>query len=121
MLKGKGLFVAVASNQSGVGRGYFTWEDLLNFTGRMLELIDWEVDVVVYCPCLGCGCRKPSPLMLEMVKSATGAKDCFMVGDQEADRLAGEAAGCRTVTVGMDERDLYQAALQVLEELRSAR
>ena len=41
--------------------------------------------------------RKPAPGMLREIMSATGAKpvETLMVGDQDSDRLAAEAAGCR--------------------------
>ena len=48
-----------------------------------------------------CGCRKPAPGMLLDAAAALGLDmgSSWMVGDTDADILAGRAAGCRTVLI----------------------
>ncbi|MDP3794932.1 MAG: HAD-IIIA family hydrolase [bacterium] len=50
----------------------------------------------------GCNCRKPKPGMLfrAAAEQRLDLTRAIFVGDDERDRLAGEAAGCRTVLVG---------------------
>lgn len=106
-----GFLVIVASNQSGIARGYFTEEDLKAVTDRMVQELakhDARLDGIYYCPCLqDCECRKPNPWML--VKAATEhdieLKGSFMVGDQDIDVEAGRAAGCTTIIIGRGDAD----------------
>ncbi len=103
-----GFLLVLVTNQSGIGRGYFTAELVEAQHARLRELLKpfgAEFAAVEYCPHAPgaeCGCRKPQPGML---LAATGRlrvapADSFMVGDKPADVEAGRAAGCRTVFIG---------------------
>lgn len=65
-----GYIVAVASNQSGLARGFFGIETLSAMHQKMDDLLSnvgGRVDAVFYCPHGpddGCSCRKPKPGML---------------------------------------------------------
>ncbi len=65
-----GYVVTVATNQSGLARGYFDLETLSAIHKRMddaLELVGGRVDAVFYCPhgpMAKCECRKPKPGLL---------------------------------------------------------
>ena len=60
-----GINVAIASNQSGVGRGYFTEETLYAIHSKMLTQLKQaggHIDYIAYCPHHpedNCSCRKP--------------------------------------------------------------
>jgi D-glycero-D-manno-heptose 1,7-bisphosphate phosphatase len=111
-----GYRLVVVTNQSGIGRGYFSEEDAVAVNLRLLELLEKgsvKVDCVYYCPHLpdeGCSCRKPGARMLE--KAATDLDidlaASWMVGDTGRDVEAGTAAGCRAVLLdcGKDEKGL---------------
>ncbi len=66
-LNDAGVPVIVVSNQSGIGRGYFTYEDFQRVQARVEELLRSEgahVDAVYICPHApsdpsACSCRKP--------------------------------------------------------------
>lgn len=115
--------VIVVSNQSGVGRGYYT-EDKTNmfnsFLRKELNKKNAYVDGFYYCPHhpeakvkkyrVKCDCRKPNPGML-----LKGSKDfnvdlneSFMIGDRPSDMEAGRKAGCKTIYVlsGMGKKFL---------------
>jgi D-glycero-D-manno-heptose 1,7-bisphosphate phosphatase len=88
----------VVTNQSGIGRGWFTQEVVeaaLAELDRQLGdiLTAWKI-----CPHSddnSCECRKPRGGMITDLAAVYGVdlKNSTMVGDQEVDRLAGEAAG----------------------------
>jgi HAD superfamily hydrolase (TIGR01662 family) len=102
-LRAAGVRVGVVSNQSGVGSGRITVEQVEAVNARVEELLG-PFDVWRYCPHdrdEGCSCRKPAP---GMVKDACAALDaeparCVVVGDIGSDVAAAEAAGARAVLV----------------------
>ena len=111
-LKEAGFLVVVATNQSGIRRGYFTEEDLAKIHGRMVEELGRRgarVDAIYYCPCLpeeDCECRKPRPGMLLRAAEELGIDlgRSYMVGDKDLDVEAGRAAGCTTILIGKDTK-----------------
>ncbi len=102
-----GFLLAVATNQSGVGRGLFTEETLADIHGRLEELLEaagGSLAGLSYCPHLpdaGCRCRKPRPgLLLDLMdKLAVAPEETLFVGDSERDLKAALAAGVRPVLV----------------------
>jgi HAD superfamily hydrolase (TIGR01662 family) len=85
-LRSMGLAVGVVSNQSGIGRGILTTEQVAAVNLRVEQLLG-RFDVWELCPhrpedC--CNCRKPAP---------------FMICDIGADVEAARAAGARGVMV----------------------
>ena len=106
-LRARGLAVVVVSNQSGIGRGYLTFEDASRVNARLLELLAAEgttLDAIYFCPHApadGCGCRKPRSGLLLKAAEEFGAdlSRSFLVGDKAADVEAGRAVGTTTVLV----------------------
>ncbi|MDZ7851467.1 MAG: D-glycero-beta-D-manno-heptose 1,7-bisphosphate 7-phosphatase [Halomonas sp.] len=103
-----GWTVAVATNQSGVARGYYDTKTLEAMHDRLRELVHeagGEIAHIAYCPHGpedNCECRKPSPGLLEEIREALALKSlkgCWMVGDSLRDLQAGEPLGCRSVLV----------------------
>ncbi len=105
LLKQNGFKVVVITNQSGVGRGYFTEVTLVQIHEHMekeLARHNARVDAIYYCPHHpddGCECRKPKPGMLLKAADELGINFArsFMVGDSGMDIRAGKAVGCQTV------------------------
>ncbi len=68
-----GWTVAIATNQSGIARGYYDIATLDAMHARLRTLVaeqGGEVGLVVYCPHgpdEGCDCRKPKPGMLKTI------------------------------------------------------
>lgn len=108
-----GLRLYLFTNQSGIGRGYFTIEAVHRCNARMLELIGLGPDLFAgECiapehPDVPSRYRKPSPAYItEMI--ATDRLDparSYMVGDKEADVLAGLRAGIGAVAVCTGKHD----------------
>lgn len=106
LLRRSGFGLLVVSNQSGVGRGYFTLADVGRVNRRLVELAG-PFDGVYFCPHApeaGCACRKPRPGLLEQAARELGfaLTDCVVVGDKASDvDLARNCAGASVlVTTG---------------------
>lgn len=113
-LNAAGLPVIVVSNQSGIGRGYFGWEDFHAVMARMTELLAEQgarLDGTYASPHHEKGQgeyaavdhpeRKPNPGMLQRAAEEHGLdlSRSWMVGDKAIDIEAGQRAGCRTILV----------------------
>jgi D-glycero-D-manno-heptose 1,7-bisphosphate phosphatase len=102
-----GWTVAVATNQSGIARGYYSLATLDAMHARLRSLVaeqGGEVGQVVFCPHgpdEGCTCRKPRPGMLQNIAEhySTGLAGVWFVGDSASDLQAALAAGCQPVLV----------------------
>jgi len=108
-----GMAIIVVTNQSGLGRGVFTEDDLSAVHARLrseLEASGVGLRAIYYCPHLpedNCSCRKPRPGLLLKAASEMdlNLKTCFMIGDRELDLLAGRAAGTRTILVSKEVQE----------------
>ena len=97
-----GWHVAVASNQSGLGRGLFDVASLNAIHAKMHKAVaamGGRIDAVFYCPHSpdeGCQCRKPMPGLFEQIGERFGVdmKNTPVVGDTPRDLVAGVAVGC---------------------------
>ncbi|WP_027189213.1 D-glycero-alpha-D-manno-heptose-1,7-bisphosphate 7-phosphatase [Paucidesulfovibrio longus] len=106
-LKSLGCKLAVVSNQSGVGRGFFTPEDVARCNARLAELLaaeGVELDAVYFCPHgpdEACECRKPSPGMGWQACKDLGLppEKTFVIGDKPCDVDLGTRLGARSVLV----------------------
>ena len=102
-----GYSVAIASNQSGIARGYFSLETLAAMNVKMNELLSQlggRIDAMFFCPHGpkdGCDCRKPRPGMLTDIGNRFQAElgDVMFVGDNINDVKAAKAAGAMPVLV----------------------
>lgn len=102
-------FVIVITNQSPIGQGLLTEDQLKSQHAKMhQDLLPEKVDALYYCPHAkddGCICRKPQPGMLLKAAEELGIDlaSSFFVGDNFTDVLAGQAAGCKTVFLNSDQ------------------
>lgn len=102
-LREHGFFLALITNQSGVGRGLMALEDLHDIHDRMQkELGEHAIDAIYFChhhPDDGCNCRKPSPEMIlrACAEHHLDPKQSVMIGDSGRDIEMGRAAGCKTI------------------------
>lgn len=127
-LSGKGYVLVVVTNQSGIGRGYYTESDFKKLTRwmlRQLSLEGIELAAVYSCshsPEEGCNCRKPSPGMLLQAERDLGLdlSASWMIGDKESDMEAAKVAGVRNrvfLGTAISEASTYAVStlLEVLE------
>ena len=102
-----GWTVAVATNQSGLARGYFTTQTLEAMHQRLRELVAEQggrVDLIRYCPHGpddGCDCRKPLAGLFRQIAEHYGvALDGVpTVGDSLRDLQAGASVRCQPYLV----------------------
>ena len=109
LLAEKGYTLIVVTNQSGIGRGYYTEEDFQTLTSWMLSRFaeeGVEISAVYHCPHspeADCACRKPATGMLLQAISehSVDPAESWMVGDKDSDMGAADAAGiCNRVLLG---------------------
>lgn len=96
-----GFVLIGVSNQSGLGRGYFTPEQfraVMQELDRQLGAAGASLDGFYYCPHApdqDCGCRKPLPGLLEEAAQATrwDPLRSWVIGDKMSDVQLGRNAG----------------------------
>lgn len=99
--------VVIATNQSGIARGYFSTDDLEAMHNKLRAAVaaeGGEISAIFYCPHGpddGCNCRKPLPGLIDLIEkefelSAAGAP---LIGDSLRDLQAGIAKGCDPILV----------------------
>jgi histidinol-phosphate phosphatase family protein len=102
-LRAAGLPLAVVSNQSGVGRGLITLEQVAAVNRRIDELLGPFAGFFVcpHAPEDGCDCRKPKPRLILEAARALGVdpRCCVVVGDRESDVEAARNAGAIPIRI----------------------
>ena len=127
-LKSKGFKVIIITNQSGIGRGFFTLEQYRAVEAEVLrQLGDGLIDATYFCPDFPgqhSSCRKPAP---GMIVEATREHQIdlarsFLIGDKEIDAECGRNAGLRTIRVrtGFDRETAGSMADWIAEDLPAA-
>jgi D-glycero-D-manno-heptose 1,7-bisphosphate phosphatase len=106
--------VVVVTNQSGVGRGLFSYESVGEVHAHIaaqLATFGATVAAFYFCPHhpeaeviayrVECDCRKPKPGMLLAAADDLGLDlaASWMIGDRVSDLEAGAVAGARTILV----------------------
>lgn len=102
-----GYTLAVATNQSGLARGYFGLPELEAMHAKMEQLAAGYggfFSYIAYCPHGpndNCTCRKPLPGLIHEIETilSVSAQDAWMVGDSIRDLQAGIEAGCKVALV----------------------
>ena len=106
-LRRAGLYLSVATNQSGVGRGLMSLAQLEAVHERMRTEAAQSgaaLDAVLFCPHAPdarCACRKPEPgLIYEAIaRSGIAPAESIVIGDDKRDLEAAARAGVRAVLV----------------------
>ena len=116
-----GYKVAVATNQSGMGRGLFTMSDLNAIHLKMLKAIreaGGEIEGIWFCPHIAkehCRCRKPNTgMVVDILDRLNGiASRAYMVGDARRDLecIAQEGGKPVLVLTGKGNKTLKEGAL----------
>lgn len=99
--------MVIVTNQSGIGRGFYSEEDFLNLSAKLLRLLNKQqiyIQSIQYCPhyiastqqqyAVDCDCRKPKPGMIRNAAAMHGidlSRAC-MIGDKLTDVIAARAA-----------------------------
>ena len=115
-----GHSIAIATNQSGLSRGYFGLDDLELIHAQLRDLVEAEggqIAGIFYCPHLPeehCQCRKPATGLLDAIarelnEPVTGSP---FIGDSLKDLQAAEASGCLPMLVKTGKGNNSLKALQ---------
>jgi D-glycero-D-manno-heptose 1,7-bisphosphate phosphatase len=97
-LAARGWLAVVVTNQSGIGRGYYGWEDFARVQteiDRQLGAAAARIDAVLACPFFSeHAWRKPAPGMLLAAAALLpiALARSWILGDREKDIEAGRAA-----------------------------
>lgn len=102
-----GYTVTVATNQSGIARGYFDEYELAAMHQKMCSLVEEEggqISGVFFCPHGpddDCDCRKPKTGLIEQIECefGTNVANLPFVGDSAKDVMCAKLAGCTPVLV----------------------
>ena len=114
LLKDRGFYLVMVTNQSAVARGLLTEKTLLEIHDRLKLLLAEQgayLDQIYYCPFhpqaavekyrRESDLRKPSPGMLKLAADELNLDlaQSWTVGDDDRDLEAGRRAGCRTIAL----------------------
>lgn len=127
-LKSQGFKLIIITNQSGIGRGFFSLEQYRSVEAEILRQLGNDlVDATYFCPHLpdnGCDCRKPAAGMILQAarEHRVDLRRSFLIGDKESDAQCGRNAGVRTIRVrtGLDRETINSVADWVAEDLPEA-
>jgi rfaE bifunctional protein nucleotidyltransferase chain/domain len=124
LLQNASFRLCVASNQQGIGLGYFGYRDFIDGNRvllRQLGAAGITIARIYFCPhsfADVCGCRKPAPGMITraMLEQGVPAERTFVIGDSKADVEAAQAAGCIAFKVG-GAMTILEAAHEIIQLL----
>ncbi len=129
-----GYRVAVATNQSGIARGFYdvaTLNAMHEKLRRLLAAVGGEIEMIIFCPHGPddhCDCRKPKPGMYREIADRLdfSLDNIPIVGDSLRDLQAAQAVGARPILVrtGKGKRTLAKGegldGIPVYDDLAAA-
>jgi D,D-heptose 1,7-bisphosphate phosphatase len=106
-LQEHGFKIIVITNQSGIGRGYLTEEQLSDVHEKMkqeFQKVGVTLDGIYYCPHHPedkCNCRKPNTGLFEksLPEHNINVEKSYMLGNSIIDIEAGKRIGVKTVLI----------------------
>lgn len=111
----------IVTNQSGIGRGYYSVDDFHKFNNHLLDELNRHeimIEKTYFCPHhpdVMCDCRKPNvKSVMDAVKNYDiDLSKSWVVGDHVSDIELGKNAGCKTVYLltGHGKKHLKEASL----------
>lgn len=124
-LKQAGHKLAIATNQSGIGRGYYseaTLQAMHHYLQTELKKRQAEIDWIVYCPHLPeekCECRKPKPGMYIKIANhfSMDLTQAIVIGDTLRDVEAAIAVGAKPILVKSGKGQQHQKIYELLKDV----
>ncbi len=110
MLQNLGFKLIIISNQSGIGRGFITKEQVEKTNKYLFDLLlcnGIAITEMYYCPHSpkdNCNCRKPCPKMVyeAINKYQINKEESYFIGDKLTDALTGVNAGMKAILIDKD-------------------
>lgn len=131
-----GYKIVVATNQSGLARGYFDEYALANIHSKMCSMVEEAgglIEGIFFCPHApdaGCSCRKPGTGLLVQIEHELSCSlaGCIFIGDSSKDLQSAMAHGCKPAlvrtgngaTVEADYDGVKQFSIPVFDDLQQA-
>lgn len=118
-----GYEIFVVTNQSGIGRGYYSEDDFAKLGKYMIdEFKSYGVEIkkIYHCPHTpsdDCNCRKPKPGMIlqALNENNIDPQASLIIGDKPSDLEAARRAGVESGYLIGDE---FKSVLEVLEYIK---
>jgi heptosyltransferase-2 len=106
-LKQAGARLIVVTNQSGIGRGFFSIIDLDAIHAKLRRLLDESgvsLDAIYVCPHHpddACGCRKPNRGLIDQAagEQPVDLSRSYLIGDHARDMELAKRVGSRSILV----------------------
>ena len=110
----KDYLLIIITNQSGVARGYFDEEKVIEINSEIKkQLLDHGVVItdIFYCPhhkdgiidkySIECNCRKPKTGLIDIAveKYNIDLSKSYVIGDKDSDILLAKNTGCKSILV----------------------
>ena len=100
----------IFTNQSGIGRGYYSEYDFLKLNKFMLDCLEEKgikIEEVVYCPHSpeeNCDCRKPKTKLLDLLikKYDIDIKNSYFIGDKTSDIQLAKNLNMKSVLISIE-------------------
>ncbi|MFX1590212.1 MAG: D-glycero-alpha-D-manno-heptose-1,7-bisphosphate 7-phosphatase [Promethearchaeota archaeon] len=112
----------IVTNQSGIGKGYYSIENFHTFNNHLLNTLDKNrinIEKTYFCPHLTedhCECKKPKPKFIQLIAKEynINLKESWIIGDHPSDILFGLNGGCKTayLRTGHGERHVEELEQQ---------
>ena len=95
--------ISIITNQSGIERGYFSWEEYILVTKEMMKKLgnkSTNISSIIACGSVDSSndnWRKPGSGMIEyeLNKTKSDPSKCIIIGDKESDMEAGNKIGIK--------------------------
>lgn len=116
----KNYLFFIITNQSGIGKGFYSINDFHTFNDFLLKKLK-EHDIIIektcFCPHIdNCDCKKPKTKFIEDILSEfeIDLPKSWVIGDHPSDILMGKNSGCNTIFLltGHGERHLEELKSQ---------
>ena len=106
--------ICVITNQSGIGRGYYTEKDMHEFNREINKILRLKtmhrgIDHFFFCPHVPsdkCNCRKPSNQLVKRALEFFKCKphEALLIGDKLSDFEAGSSAGVKSILLNREKK-----------------
>ena len=111
----------IVTNQSGIGKGYYTLEDFHKYNNHLISILDdnsIKIEKTFYCPHIKedkCDCRKPNPKFINEIANQwdVDLEYSWMIGDHPSDISFGINGGCKTVYMVTGHGEKHKRDLEI--------
>jgi len=119
-----GFLLIIITNQSGIGRGYFTEKKVKNLHSHLEKVLAENgifLAKIFFCPHRpeeNCPCRKPNALLFEKAvrELRLDAEKCYSIGDKETDIAAAGKVNIKGLLLGRDAENILRAAEKIVND-----